>query len=74
MPTPTQVANRKQARPPDWHAVGTVTATGPPYTVTLDPGGAATTAVGFAGAAHPVGAKVLVLLTHAGNWILGRIA
>ena len=74
MPTPTQVANRRQPPRPERHRVATVTATGPPYTVTLDPGGAATTAVGFVGAAHPVGAKVLVLLTHAGNWILGRIA
>lgn len=74
MPTPTQVANRSQQRPPDRHAVGTVTAAGPPYTVTLDPGGAETPAVGFVGAAHPVGAKVLVVLTHTGNWILGRIS
>lgn len=74
MPTPTQVANRAQPPPAERHRVGTVTAVGPPYTVTLDPGGAPTAAVAFMGAAHPVGAKVLVLLTHAGNWILGRIA
>lgn len=74
MPTPVQVANRAQVPPPVSYRIATVTAVGPPYTVTLDPGGAATKAVGFAGAAHPTGAKVLVLLTNAGNWILGRIA
>lgn len=74
MPTSTQVANRRQPPPPVTFRVASVTAVGPPYTVALDPGGALTTAVGFTGAAHPVDAKVLVLLTTAGNWILGRIA
>jgi hypothetical protein len=74
MPTPAQVANRKQNPPPERHRVGTVTATGSPHTVALDPGGAIVTAVAFTGITHPVNSRVLVILTKAGNWILGRIS
>jgi hypothetical protein len=74
MPTPAQVANREQRPPRERHRVGTVTATGPPHKVALDPGGAVVSAVAFTGTTHPVNARVLVVLTAAGNWILGRIA
>lgn len=74
MPTPAQVTNRAQPPPGERHRVGTVTATGPRHTVALDPGGAKIGAVAFTGITHPVNSRVLVLLTSAGNWILGRIA
>lgn len=74
MPTPAQVTNRSQPPPRENHRVATITATGPPYKLAIDPGGAIINAVGFVGANHPIGAKVLVINTAAGNWILGRIA
>ena len=74
MPTPAQVANRTQATTPDRHYPATVTAVGPPLRVSLEPGGASTTALPMVGAAYTAGQRVLVLVTQAGNYILGRIA
>ena len=73
MPTPTQVANRSQPAPDQRHYTATVTAAGPPVKVALDPGGAVTVATALAGATYAVGHRVLVLVTAAGNFILGRI-
>jgi hypothetical protein len=45
---------------------------GPPVTGALEPGGALTTATPLDGATYTVGARVLVLVTSFGNYILGR--
>jgi hypothetical protein len=74
VPTPSQVANRAQSREPDHHYRGTVTAAGPPVTVALDPDGSPTTAIALDGAAYAVNQRVLVLITRAGNYVLGKIA
>lgn len=72
MPTPAQVANRRQPPPTERHYPATVSAVGPPVTVALEPGGALTTATPLDGATYTVGARVLVLVTSFGNYILGR--
>jgi len=74
VPTPTQVANRRQVPPPVRFYTGTVTAPGPPVTVALDPGGASTKATPMVGTAYANGQRVLVLSTSIGNYVLGRIA
>lgn len=73
MPTAAQVANRAQPTPGDLHYPATVTAAGNPATVALDPGGALVVARVLNAAALTVGARVLVLVTAGGNYVLGRI-
>jgi hypothetical protein len=74
MPTTAQVLNRRRPpAEPDRHYTATVTAAGPPATVALDPGGTATIAQPLDAATYTVGARVLILITAAGNYILGRI-
>lgn len=73
MPTTAQVINRNRPRRPDRHYTATVTATGTPATVALNPGGAQTKAISVNAVAHPVGTRVLVLVTHEGNYIIGKI-
>jgi hypothetical protein len=73
MPTPAQVANRHQAPRADRHMPATIVAAGPPAVVALDPGGAQTTAVALSGATYALGARVLVVITARGNWIIGGL-
>lgn len=74
MPTPAQVANRRQDPPGERHYTATVTTAGTPaYTVALDPGGAATEALALTGATYVVGDRILLLVTAIGNFILGKI-
>jgi hypothetical protein len=72
MASPARVQNRVQTRTADRHYPATVTAAGPPATVALDPDATPTTAVPLAGS-YPAGARVLVVVTAFGNYILGRI-
>lgn len=74
MPTPSQVINRSRpGEPVVRYYTATVNALGPPIMVALDPGGALTAARAFVGATYVAGQRVLVLVTAAGNYILGRI-
>lgn len=73
MPTPTQVANRAQPAPAERHYTATINAVGPPIKVALDPGGAVTVATALNAATYAVGNRVLVLVTSAGNFIIGRL-
>ncbi len=73
MPTPAQVANRAQPPPAQRHYTATVNAVGPPIKVALDPGGAITTATPLNAATYAVGNRVLVLVSTAGNFIIGRL-
>jgi len=74
MPTATQVANRRQPPPADRHFTATVVSGGTPCIVALDPGGTQATAVPLVGATYSGGQRVLVLVTKAGNYVMGRIA
>jgi hypothetical protein len=74
MPTPSQVAGRAQNPPSERHYVGTVSTASNPATVTLNPGGATTKASALDGRTYPVGARVLVLVTQFGNWIISGAA
>jgi hypothetical protein len=71
MPTPSQVAGRAQTPPPERHYIGSVTTAGNPLTVALEPGGARTKAAVLDGKTYAVGARVLVLVTAVGNWVVG---
>lgn len=73
MPTPVQVTNRAQRARPLRTFTALVVAVGPPVTVALDPGDEQTSATNVTGAAVAIGARVLVLVTGTGNWIIGRI-
>jgi len=74
MPTPAQVANRRQDPPAERHYTATVVAAGPPVMVALDPGGAQVAARALVGATYSNGQRVLILRTKFGNYVLGRIA
>ena len=73
MPTSAQVANRANPPPADRHYPAVVVTAGTPTVVALDPGGAQTTALAVNAGAYTAGQRVLVLVTAAGNYILGRI-
>ncbi len=73
MPTPAQVVNRHQVPRPDRHMPATIVTVGSPAVIALDPGGAQTAAVALSGTTYAVGARVLVVITARGNWIIGGL-
>jgi hypothetical protein len=74
MATVAQILNRRSDSTPDKHYTATIIGVdGGGYRVAIEPGGTHTLAARLDGRAFAAGARVLIIVTSTGNYILGTI-